>query len=224
MSLTSVTSTLTQCELSKVSFHQKFCIYVPGFSIINFICSTCCSYKSLDLTSYICYSHPANIRFFWPTKTSGWSRRTKKVDLHVLFHSVNLLNNINPPLLIVPACHILAKMHGLYVHPIKICLCLIKIWGCLSYKRPSLKIHPKFGRSKAFVSWHVSLIFLLFCQFHYTVTCHGLSQRKPKLRQCQNRLCVYTNSTYSCSFCTEMHIGQKNIQLQLWSALNLLGS
>ena len=68
---------LTQCELSKVSFHQKFCIYVPRFFIINFICSTCCSYRSLDLTNYICYSHPANIRFSWPTKTSGWSRRMK---------------------------------------------------------------------------------------------------------------------------------------------------
>ena len=72
--------------------------------------------------------------------------------------------------------------------------------GCLSYKKPALKIHPKFSPSKVFVSQHVPLVFLLYRQCHHTVTCHDLSQIKFKLRQCQNRLCVYTNLTYSCSF------------------------
>ena len=54
--------------------------------------------------------------------------------------------------------------------------------------------------------------------------CHGLSQRKPKLRQCQNPHCVYTNSTRSFSFCTELHIRQKNIELQLSLAIFLLRS
>ena len=44
------------------------------------------------------------------------------------------------------------------------------------------------------------LVFLLYRQCHHTVTCHGLSQIELKLRQCQNRLCVYTSLTYSCSF------------------------
>ena len=58
---------------------------------------------------------------------------------------------------------------------------------------------PQFGPSKVFVSYHVPLVFLLRRQCHHTVTCHGLSQIKLKLRQCQNRLCVFTNLTYLTS-------------------------
>ena len=178
--------------------------------------------------NYICYRSPADIRFSWPVKTSRWSRWVQEVDLQVLLHSVNLLNNTNLPLLIVSACDILVQTQGLCGNPTKTCLsgnvkwtykyiifcctfiCVGIYWfeemvtfcswysltqgksffstqvkllsvfplkynktvcqGCLSYKKPALTIHPKF------------------------------SQMKLKLRQCQNRLCVCTNLTCSCSF------------------------
>ena len=49
----------------------------------------------------MCYRNPADIRFSWPVKTSRWSRwvQAGQVDLQVLLHSVNLLNNTNLPLL-----------------------------------------------------------------------------------------------------------------------------
>ena len=53
--------------------------------------------------NYICYRSPADIRFSWPVKTSRWSRWVQEVDLQVLLHSVNLLNNTNLPLLTVSA-------------------------------------------------------------------------------------------------------------------------
>ena len=114
-------TTLMQCRLSKALFHRKSCIYVPAVLFINFICATCCSYRSLNMTNHICYRHPADIRFSGPTKTC-WSRRMKEVDLHVSFHSVNLLNNTNPPLIIVSACDIIVKTHGLCSHSIEIWL------------------------------------------------------------------------------------------------------
>ena len=42
-----------QCGLSKASFRQKLCIYVPTVLVLNFICSTSFSYSSLDLTLQI---------------------------------------------------------------------------------------------------------------------------------------------------------------------------
>ena len=63
--------------------------------------------------NYICYRSPADIRFSWPVKTSRWSRWVREVDLQVLLHSVNLLNNTNLPLLIVCACDILVQTQGL---------------------------------------------------------------------------------------------------------------
>ena len=71
--------------------------------------------------SYICYRSPADIRFSWSVKTFHWSRWVKVVDLQVLFHSVNLLNNTNLPLLIVSACDILVQTQGLCGHPTKTC-------------------------------------------------------------------------------------------------------
>ena len=65
---------------------------------------------------------PADIRFSWPVKTSRWSRWVQEVDLQVLLHSVNLLNNTNLPLLIVSACDILVQTQGLCGHPTKTCL------------------------------------------------------------------------------------------------------
>ena len=70
----------------------------------------------------ICYRSPADIRFSWPVKTSCWSRWVQEVDLHVLPHSVNLLNNTNLPPLIVSACDILVQTQGLCGHPTKTCL------------------------------------------------------------------------------------------------------
>ena len=67
--------------------------------------------------NYICYRSPADIRFSWPVKTSGWSRWVQEVDLQVLLHSVNLFNNTNLPLLIVCACDILVQMQG---HPTRV--------------------------------------------------------------------------------------------------------
>ena len=55
--------------------------------------------------NYICYRSPVDIRFSWPVKTSRWSRWVQEVDLPVLLHSVNLLNNTNLPLLIVQYLH-----------------------------------------------------------------------------------------------------------------------
>ena len=63
--------------------------------------------------NYICYRSPADIRFSWPVKTSRWSRWVQEVDLQVLLHSVNLLNNTNLPLLIVCACDIPVQTQGL---------------------------------------------------------------------------------------------------------------
>ena len=57
--------------------------------------------------NYICYRSPADIRVSWPVKTSRWSRWVQEIDLQVLLHSVNLLNNTNLSLLIVSACDIL---------------------------------------------------------------------------------------------------------------------
>ena len=59
--------------------------------------------------NYICYRSPADIRFYLPVKTSCWSRWVQEVDLQVLLHSVNLLNNTNLPLFIVSACDILVQ-------------------------------------------------------------------------------------------------------------------
>ena len=72
--------------------------------------------------NYICYRNPADIRFSWPVKTSCWPRWLQEVDLQVLLHSVNLLNNTNLPLLIVSACDILVQTQGLCGHPTKTCL------------------------------------------------------------------------------------------------------
>ena len=72
--------------------------------------------------NYICYRSPADIRFSSPVKTSRWSRWVQEVDLQVLLHSVNLLNNTNLPLLIVSACDILVQTQGLCGHPTKTCL------------------------------------------------------------------------------------------------------
>ena len=55
--------------------------------------------------NYICYRSPVDNRFSWPVKTSRWSRWVQEVDLQVLLHSVNLLNNTNLPLLIVQYLH-----------------------------------------------------------------------------------------------------------------------
>ena len=72
--------------------------------------------------NYICYRSPADIRFSWTGKTSRWSRWVQEVDLQVLLHSVNLLNNTNLPLLIVSACDILVQTQRLCGHPTKTCL------------------------------------------------------------------------------------------------------
>ena len=72
--------------------------------------------------NYICYRSPADIRCSWPVKTSRWSRWVQEVDLQVLLHSVNLLNNTNLLLLIVSACDILVQTQGLCGHPTKTCL------------------------------------------------------------------------------------------------------
>ena len=39
--------------------------YVSTVLVINFICSTCCSYRSLDICK-ICYRNLADMRFSWP--------------------------------------------------------------------------------------------------------------------------------------------------------------
>ena len=72
--------------------------------------------------NYIRYRSIADIRFSWSVKTSHWSRWVQEVDLQVLLHSVNLLNNTNLPLLIVSACDILVQTQGLCGHPTKTCL------------------------------------------------------------------------------------------------------
>ena len=104
-------TTLMQCRLSKASFRRKALFRRKS-----------CSYRSLNMTNHICYCYPADIRFSRPTKTSCWARRMQEVDLHVSFHSVNFLNNTNPPLLIVPACDIIVTTHGLGGHSIEIWL------------------------------------------------------------------------------------------------------
>ena len=65
--------------------------------------------------NYICYRNPADIRFSWPVKTSRWPRWLQEVDLHVLLHSVNLLNNTNlPTSLTTPIYHFLSYLHATY--------------------------------------------------------------------------------------------------------------
>ena len=71
--------------------------------------------------SYICYCNPADIRFSWPVKTSCWSRWVQEVDLQVLLHSVNLLDNTNLTLLIISACDILVQTQELCGHPTFFC-------------------------------------------------------------------------------------------------------
>ena len=72
--------------------------------------------------NYLCYRSPADIRFSWPVKTSRWSRWVQEVDLQVLLHLVNLLNNANLPLLIVSACDILVQTQDSVVILPKTCL------------------------------------------------------------------------------------------------------
>ena len=77
--------------------------------------------------NYICYCNLADIRFSWSVKTSCWSRWVQEVDLQVLLHSVNLLNNTNLSLLIVSTCDILVQTQGLCGHPTKICLSTVML-------------------------------------------------------------------------------------------------
>ena len=67
--------------------------------------------------NHICYRNPADIRFSWPVKTSRWSRWVQEVDLQVLLHSVNLLNNSNLPLLIVSATYSFRRRDSVVILP-----------------------------------------------------------------------------------------------------------